>query len=551
MKRIYPGLWMVCILFGLISAASRAWTCDDAFISFRYARNLAEGRGLVFNAGERVEGYTNFLWTVFEAGVMRMGVDPLSFASAAGVTCFGILLFVLTILPRRRASTFVLPFAPAFCAVLLHMQIYATSGLETMLFTLLVTAGFLLAADVEDGAVHTDRETRVPVKSKTGIGFFLLCCAVLTRPDGVLFYAVAALFYGHKCFSQELKEHRLTRLHSWTIITRIVRVHVIPALVLATFAAWKLLYYGDLLPNTFYAKSAERAYAAQGTKYIGLFFASYWILLVPFLGYVMLRMWMSWKSRDVCFVGTHNQPGAAIAMAPAGEEVRESYMVPLLVMIGIWLSYVTWIGGDFMFARFLIPVVPLIVVAGEKLIGAIAAEKMRSALFPAFILLGWILAAALRYDPYKGEALPVISGISEESKFYTPARISLVRSLGEELAPFVRTSGVRLAFVGAQASLIYYLAPGIAIESETGLTDRLIARQPLESRGRIGHEKTAAAEYLQSRGIHLLLRPTMDQGAGTVEIEGLPGRFPILKYDKSVFSELAKSPRIRIHHEDR
>ena len=35
---------------------------DDAYIGFRYARNVARGDGFVFNAGERVEGYTNFLW---------------------------------------------------------------------------------------------------------------------------------------------------------------------------------------------------------------------------------------------------------------------------------------------------------------------------------------------------------------------------------------------------------------------------------------------------------------------------------------------------------
>ena len=43
------------------------WLADDAMISMRYARNLAEGLGLVWNAGERVEGYTNLLWTLFMA----------------------------------------------------------------------------------------------------------------------------------------------------------------------------------------------------------------------------------------------------------------------------------------------------------------------------------------------------------------------------------------------------------------------------------------------------------------------------------------------------
>ncbi|MGB7063098.1 MAG: hypothetical protein WBF13_12190, partial [Candidatus Zixiibacteriota bacterium] len=40
------------------------FVCDDAFISFRYAKNFVEGHGLVYNIGEKVEGYSNFLWTL-------------------------------------------------------------------------------------------------------------------------------------------------------------------------------------------------------------------------------------------------------------------------------------------------------------------------------------------------------------------------------------------------------------------------------------------------------------------------------------------------------
>ena len=39
------------------------WLNDDAFISFRYARNLARGEGIRFNVWDQtpVEGYSNFL----------------------------------------------------------------------------------------------------------------------------------------------------------------------------------------------------------------------------------------------------------------------------------------------------------------------------------------------------------------------------------------------------------------------------------------------------------------------------------------------------------
>src|SRR5690606_24833666 len=60
------------------------FTIDDSYISFRYARNLARGLGLVYNPGEAIEGYTNFLWAVVLAGGIRMGLDPHLVAKVLG-----------------------------------------------------------------------------------------------------------------------------------------------------------------------------------------------------------------------------------------------------------------------------------------------------------------------------------------------------------------------------------------------------------------------------------------------------------------------------------
>src|SRR5215475_11087437 len=58
------SLTVAAALFALWRAIGLAWLSDDGFISFRYAANLVRGDGLVYNAGERVEGYTNLLWTL-------------------------------------------------------------------------------------------------------------------------------------------------------------------------------------------------------------------------------------------------------------------------------------------------------------------------------------------------------------------------------------------------------------------------------------------------------------------------------------------------------
>src|SRR5438552_142444 len=77
------GLLASFAIFAIISYRLRLYTLDDAFISLRYARNLAKGHGIVFNAGERVEGYTNFLWVVILAAPFLLRVDPVAFAHAA------------------------------------------------------------------------------------------------------------------------------------------------------------------------------------------------------------------------------------------------------------------------------------------------------------------------------------------------------------------------------------------------------------------------------------------------------------------------------------
>src|SRR5689334_20676260 len=74
--------------FALVRVIERAWTCDDAFICYRYAKNLIEGRGLVFNAGERVEGYTNPLFTLGLAAAIALGAEPRVASMAAGALAY-------------------------------------------------------------------------------------------------------------------------------------------------------------------------------------------------------------------------------------------------------------------------------------------------------------------------------------------------------------------------------------------------------------------------------------------------------------------------------
>ena len=89
-------------LFATIRATRIAWLADDSFVSFRYAWNLVHGHGLVYNAGERVEGYSNLLWTLLMAGGLTLGVAPEVASKALGILCWLLLVGFLALRSWRR-----------------------------------------------------------------------------------------------------------------------------------------------------------------------------------------------------------------------------------------------------------------------------------------------------------------------------------------------------------------------------------------------------------------------------------------------------------------
>lgn len=157
---------------------------DDAFISFRYAENLATGNGLVWNPGERVEGYSNFLWTLAISFAMRVGAEPVSASIVMGR-----LLFSVTLFYTYKTGEFLLGSSSRGAAAMLLLgtnytfSAYATGGLETQLQACL----FLLCAYK---LLTISRTGKIP---RTGALFslsVLMSAAVLTRLDSVLLIVV-------------------------------------------------------------------------------------------------------------------------------------------------------------------------------------------------------------------------------------------------------------------------------------------------------------------------------------------------------------------------
>ncbi|MCB9670255.1 MAG: hypothetical protein H6734_12335 [Alphaproteobacteria bacterium] len=233
------GLLVGILAVIAVQVALQPWTLDDAYISFRYAENLARGEGLVYNPGEWVEGYTTFLW-VFLLGVGNaLGADTRTLAKVLGVgfalATLGLVAFasrlVRAVDAREGAvGAGLLGTCGAFAA-------WVMPGMEVPLVALLLTGTALACVRALEGGPV------VPVG-------LLGATALLARPDSVVVVAVCVAAV------------TLVRRTPWAVVAA--------GGLYGPYFAWRWWAYGWLLPNTFYAKvGGTEAQVVRGLGYLG------------------------------------------------------------------------------------------------------------------------------------------------------------------------------------------------------------------------------------------------------------------------------------------
>ena len=502
-----PALSAMAFAFGVISAVRLRWTCDDAFISFRYAQNLARGLGLVFNEGERVEGYTNFLWTVLMACALRLGLPAEGAAQGLGVLAFvgtlAVLLWLSRALHTRNGLMSWWPTAAAGFALHYHARVFATGGLETSLFTLLVTAGTALLV--------------LGSARRNLAGFALFGLSALVRPEGVVFYVIAAFLL--PLFSRLERKASLRELFGEQL-----PLHCAFLIFLLPFQAWRLYYYGDWLPNTYYAKSGGAAHYGQGFVYTGLYFGAYYVLVAAPVLILLFRK----RAPDAVAPGLH----------PLARQVLLVGLPALALVV-----YYARVGGDFMFARFFVPITPLLFMAAELLMLRFLDSGRQAAAF-FFVAVGSLAS----WNPFYGRPLPQIHGITQEHEVYRPARLAAAAAVAASWKEVFQSAGVRVAIGGAQAFVAYKSEAPFVLEGAGGLTDRTLAHSPLKERGAVvGHERKAPLAYLIKRRIHLhmnslYVEPVPDYARVVFPL----GTAAVICYDARVMDALRTLPGFEI-----
>lgn len=501
------GLW-------LLHVERHAFLCDDAFISFRYARNLAEGHGLVFNPGfERVEGYSNFLWVLMLAGCQCLGIAPEAAANPLLLGCGFVLLWLVTRfclgeLPADASPAWAL--VPAFLlACNRSFAVWSTSGLETRLFELLVVAG--IVASVGEMRAAAAGRRRFPWSAA------LLAGAALTRPDGMLIAltVVAARL--------SLQAARCTL--RWRAFAQGVAVFLLPV---GGHYAFRACYYRDLVPNTYYAKVGGESWWSMGGRYLEVFAIEYFA--IAWLPLISLGVFSLVRRRRA-------ETPALIAAA----------VVPHAI-------YVAAIGGDHFEYRPLDLYLPLIFILCAVGAASLACRRGGAVLGGAWVTLcaaaGMLLPelshqdfpkeyrtgfpALIPRDDYRDE---LIDSVRRRWVFTSPLPglrwmavrcndliVETIRQFvgnrQEEHAAFRATAEVQARWLSELLEVgllprdlhiaidcvgVIPYRTGLRTLDRLGLTDRVVARQRVADPGfrLMAHWKLAAPEYMKSIGVDL------------------------------------------------
>ncbi|HPQ70525.1 MAG TPA: hypothetical protein PKW95_15460 [bacterium] len=460
---------VVALGLALFFAWRRMSLLDDAFISFRYARNLVDGHGLVFNVGERVEGYTNFLWTILLAGLAWLtGVEIPYLALGGCLVCLVGNLTTVWLIGRRLSAPepnkIHVPLAALWLAVQYSFTGYGTTGMETMLASWLVNLGVLaLLARPRPAAAFAS-------------GCFLILAA-FARPDHGLYYALmgAVLALDHL--------RRLREPGAWRAAIKECALFAAPFTAYLGFLWWKWFYYGDLLPNTFYVNSAASSYWPQGARYgLATLLGAHLVWLLP-----LFMIWLV-SGRDAH--GRIFKPFAGLAVT-------------------VYSLYVVKIGGDKMMGRFFITLLPLIALGVEQLAHRWARRTERRPAW-AGVLATVVLVIAMHGVPlipacrgrwgfadsptlYRVHSLKPLKIVCGNSNLDRTRLGRMLKSnlVDKDLHPTISAKGMGIVAYYSQLPLI----------DRRGLTDRVIARQPLQRRGHPGHEKLGTQAYLDAREV--------------------------------------------------
>ncbi|MFW9904328.1 MAG: hypothetical protein ACFFFH_08360 [Candidatus Thorarchaeota archaeon] len=228
------------LIFLLNSFNLLFFTVDDAFISYRYADNLANGYGFSWNYDNKpMFGFSNYLLVILEAFGIILGFKPLLFSKFIGILCgLSCILLIGYLVRELMDGKFSFYFLPSLNWTLLASSwAHSVSGMETIIFTFLCT----LCAYLYILYIKQDRSLFL------GILTFFLVQAILCRYEGAFIYIGIIV--------HQLLLLLVSKQFNFRMIKKKILLSL-PGFFIIILLIWNYLYFGQILPNPFFLKSS-------------------------------------------------------------------------------------------------------------------------------------------------------------------------------------------------------------------------------------------------------------------------------------------------------
>lgn len=452
--------YLIALIFLLaLFAIKNSFIQDDAFISFRYADNLVHHNNFSWNADDTVklEGYTNFLWTVIITGCIKLGWDPVTCSMVIGIL-FGIGTLVVT----YKIATLVFG-DPRFALLSVFLlgtnysfSGYMTGGLETQLQTFLISMIVLFTFKAISSTGPATAEF-------LSIGIFS-ALAILTRLDTPLIIGLLImpmLYFRFKTASDKKIQKALISL---------VLMAIPVVLIVVPWLLWKYRYYGDILPNSFYLKG--KVFSAEviknGIYYLFTFFSSYYLIVFVVVLAFQIR-----------------------------KAIRNKFVVTLLIVLAGWLAYILKVGGDFMEFRFFVPVLPMLMIVITWSIRQLRGKGIKY-LCTAVLLFGSVSHMLLFFDFHGTDSIKKLHGIIYEKE-------TNWKGIGLKLNDLFYNVRDRIVIATSAAGAIPYYSKLKTIDM-FGVNDKWIALNgDVTKHFKPGHHRWAKLDYYFKTGVNLII----------------------------------------------
>lgn len=523
-----------------IAQASVHWVAviDDSYITFRFVDMFVNGYGWRFSPeGLRVEGFTNFLWAVSLIIPHMLGWDLMYVAKLMGLGC-GVATMAASWgfarAVRNREDVFNL-IPAALLAVNSYFSSWALMGMETLMQTALVTACYWrFEAERRNGRLWQ-------------LSPILALLAAMTRFDSLYYLSPLGVYGIWLVLGRRMT---LRRLVTWALLA---------AIPFTVYTTWRITYFGDILPNTYYAKQRFVTGHARGLAHLETFYfgqgdfdygkpfsearlnsasGDSWAMELERRLYAVASadrpslVWMNfWLISAVLCLVAMIVPWLLKWMRRQGEFLSDLHASKIFFLIVVpWLLnlyYVYHVDGDWMPCfRFMMVVLPFIGVAGAvgfgyvpQMIGAATDRRwpgwgagLGLAVLAVYLLFGTAVEQA-RITSVSIFGPDSIYWASRQNFWWLPRKIE--SAYGRGFSPPLAEVSNYLLLETQDDSWIFmsdigqplWFATHLSLYDVDGLTDPFLAHAP-SARGKLKTKEDHYQDLLRERQIK---HPTPEQ----------------------------------------